>query len=104
MLENNTVPTRAAFGIGTSNLGPIIASQANALKTGNVEISASGNSIIFNGQYIPYNETVLNDLTVTSQAPIMQLLTDSLSHFMGSDAGSLISRSPRKFEYYEYSG
>jgi hypothetical protein len=89
---NNSIPIRATLDIKTAieNLPVIFASQVNALKNGNVEISASGNSTIYNGKHIDYYETVLNKLVVTGQVPIIQLLIDSAAEFLGTDP-SLIS-------------
>lgn len=84
---NNSIPIRATLDIKTAlaNLPAIFASQVNALKAGNVEISASGNSTIYNGQHIDYYETVLNKLVVTGQVPIVQLLIDTAAEFLGAD-------------------
>jgi hypothetical protein len=88
---NNTVPIRATLDIKTAlaNLPAIFASQVNALKAGNVEISASGNSTIYNGQHIDYYETVLNKLVVTGQVPIVQLLIDTAAEFLGADPSAI---------------
>jgi len=90
---NNTVPIRATLAISKAlqNLPTIIGSQVNALKNGNLEVSASGNSTIYNGQHIDYYEKVLNGLVVTGQVPIIQILLDSAKEFLGSDTGNLLT-------------
>jgi hypothetical protein len=83
---NNTLPIRATVDLKTTiaNLPAILLSQASALKSGNIEVSASGNSTICHGEHIPYYEAVLNKLLVTGQMPIIQLLVDSLSGFLST--------------------
>lgn len=90
---NNTVPIRATLDlkVALENLPAIIASQSSALKSGNIEISASGNSTIYHGQHIDYYEKVLNELVVTGQVPLIQILIDSATEFLGSGAGSLLT-------------
>lgn len=65
------------------NLGPIIQSQASAIKDGNLNVSASGNSSLINGQHITYIENVLNKQVLSTQIPILTLVTQL--------AGSLLS-------------
>lgn len=66
-----------------SNIGPIISSQATAIRDGNLNISASGNSSIINGQHIGYVENVLNKQHLSAEIPIIQLIAQV--------AGSLLS-------------
>lgn len=84
---NNTVAIKATVDIKAAiqNLPTILLSQSNALKSGNLEVSASGNSTICNGQHIPYYEAVLNKLVVTADLPVVQLLIDTLSGFLTSN-------------------
>lgn len=65
------------------NVGSIIQSQIAALKDGNLNISASGNSTIVNGQHIGYVENVLNNQLLSTQVSILELVTQL--------AGSLLS-------------
>jgi len=90
---NNTVPIRATLDMKTviMNLPAILTAEGDALKSGNVAISASGNSTTYNGQHIVYYEQVLNNLVVTGQVPIFQILTDTLQEFLGSSTGSLLT-------------
>lgn len=81
---NNTVAIKATLDIKAAiqNLPAILLSQSNALKSGNLEVSASGNSTICHGQHISYYESVLNNLLVTADLPIIKLLVDTLSGFL----------------------
>lgn len=87
---NNTVAARGVVDLklALKNLPMLIASQANALKTGSLELTASGNSTIYNGQHIDYYEKVLNNLVLTTQLPILTLLTDTLSGILGIPSAS----------------
>ncbi|OBT61226.1 hypothetical protein VE03_08700 [Pseudogymnoascus sp. 23342-1-I1] len=87
---NNTVPARGIVNLKTAimNLPAILSSQVGALAKGNIEMSASGNSTIYNGQHIEYYEKVLNKLVLTTQMPILSILTDSLQGILGGEGGS----------------
>lgn len=78
---NNSVPIKAVVDIKTifKNLPTVLASQSSALKSGNIEISASGNSTVYNGQHITYFENVLNKLQLSTQVPLIQILLDTLT-------------------------
>lgn len=80
------MPLRATLNIRTvlENLLDIVGAQASALMDGKIEISASGNSTVYNGQHIPYFEEVLNNLTITARVPIMTILSDTLSGLRNS--------------------
>ncbi|GAB1198105.1 hypothetical protein APSETT444_007413 [Aspergillus pseudonomiae] len=77
---NNTMPLRATLDIRKvlANLIDILGAQVSALMDGKLEISASGNSTVYDGKHIPYFEEVLNNLTITTRIPIMTILSDTL--------------------------
>jgi hypothetical protein len=84
---NNTLPIRATFDIKTAfqNLPALLAAESGALTNGNVLISASGNSTIYNGLHIPYYENILNNLVVTGEVPLVKLLVGSLQNLLGGN-------------------
>ena len=84
---NNTVAIRAIVDLKTliQNLPAILTAEANSLTSGNILISANGNSTVYNGLHIPYYETVLNNLFLTGEMPIVKLLIDSLRQYLGSN-------------------
>ena len=84
---NNTVAIRAIVDIKTliQNLPTILAAEANSLTNGNILISASGNSLVYNGLHIPYYEAVLSNLFLTGEIPVIKLLIDSLQQYLGSN-------------------
>jgi hypothetical protein len=84
---NNTLPIRATVDLKTliQNLPTILAAESNSLTNGNILISASGNSSVYNGLHIPYYEAVLNNLFLTGEMPIIKLLIDSLQQYLGSN-------------------
>ncbi|KAL5348914.1 hypothetical protein ACLOAV_006339 [Pseudogymnoascus australis] len=86
---NNTVPARGIVDLKTAimNLPAILSSQVGALAKGNIEMSASGNSTIYNGQHIEYYEKVLNKLMLTTQMPLLSILMDSLKGVLGGEGG-----------------
>lgn len=84
---NNSVPLRAVVDIPNAirNIGPILAAETEALSQGNVMISASGQSTIYEGEHIPYFEKVLNNLTISANVPILRVLFGSLSGLVSSN-------------------
>lgn len=83
---NNTVPIRGNLDIESvlENLGALMDSQSEAMNRGNVAISASGNSTVYNGVHIPYLEEVLNNLTLTAEVPILGIVAGSMGDFLAS--------------------
>lgn len=75
-----------------ANIGPIVSSQAHALKDGNLEVSASGNASVIDGQHITYVEDVLNAQHLSTQIPILELLAQLSSQFLtdGSALGDAL--------------
>jgi hypothetical protein len=89
---NNSVPIRATFDLKTSiqHLGVILQAESDALTKGNVVISASGNSTVYNGVHIPYYEAILNNIFLTGEVPLIKILVDTLEQGLSTN-GSLIS-------------
>jgi hypothetical protein len=89
---NNSVPIRATFDLKTAiqHLGVILQAESDALTKGNVVISASGNSTVYNGVHIPYYEAILNNIFLTGEVPLIKILVDTLEQGLSTN-GSLIS-------------
>jgi hypothetical protein len=89
---DNTVPIRATFNLKTAiqHLGVILQAESDALTKGNVVISASGNSTVYNGVHIPYYEAILNNVVLTGEVPLIKILVDTLEQGLSTN-GSLIS-------------
>jgi len=85
---NNTMALTGIIDIKTvfENLAEILISQSSALKSGNLEITATGNTVVFNGEHITYYENVLKQVRLTAQMPILSILTDSLGGILGSNS------------------
>lgn len=81
---NSTLNFRGQLFYDTvlENIGPIVSSQAQALKDGNLEVSASGNASVVNGQHITYVEEVLNAQRLSTQIPILELLAQVSGQFL----------------------
>lgn len=87
---NNTVALRGRVEISTvlDNLSEILGAQKTALGDGELELSASGNSTIYDGVHIKYYEQVLNNLTLVARVPILQVLGDTLDGLLNNtDSG-----------------
>lgn len=70
------------------NLPEVISAQRDAIMTGEIELLATGNKTVYEGQQIPYYEQVLNGLTLTARVPILGVLIDTLKG-LGGGNGSL---------------
>jgi hypothetical protein len=90
---NNTVALSATVDLKTAieNLPRLLQAETKSLVNGNVVVSASGNSTIFNGVHIPYYEQVLNNLVITGEVPLIQILVDSLDMALGPNSTLLSS-------------
>ncbi|OOQ89561.1 hypothetical protein PEBR_07759 [Penicillium brasilianum] len=88
---NNTVALRGRMEIATvlENLSEILAAQMDALMDGELELSASGNSTIYNGVHIKYYEQVLNNLTILTRVPILEILGGTLQGLLNDTDSSL---------------
>ena len=67
------------------NFGTILTSQGDALSDGNIQIDATGNATVVDGQHISFVEAVLNKRRVSSTAPITKLLGDVAGSITNSD-------------------
>ncbi|KAI2602467.1 hypothetical protein GGR54DRAFT_645025 [Hypoxylon sp. NC1633] len=63
------------------NIGTVLSSQGDALNEGNIQINATGNATVVDGQHIGFIEAILNKRTVTSSIPVTKLLGDLISSF-----------------------
>ncbi|RDW61738.1 DUF3712 domain-containing protein [Aspergillus mulundensis] len=91
---NNSVgfTGKADINSALANIGPILSAQTDALKNGEIELSASGNQTMFNGEHIPYFEQVLNDLTITARVSILKVVLDTLGDFLGEGSDGVIEQ------------
>lgn len=88
---NNTVALRGRVEISTvlENLSEILDAQKAALANGDLELSASGNSTVYNGVHINYYEEVLNKLTLVTRVPIVQILGGTLQGLLDNSDSAL---------------
>lgn len=84
---NNTVSLRGVLDIGTvlDNVSEVITAQKEALRQGELELTATGNSTIYNGNHIDYYEQILKDLELTARIPIMSVLLDTVQGMLGGE-------------------
>lgn len=71
------------------NLGTILSSQGDALSEGNIQIDATGNSTVVNGEHIHFIEAILNNRRVTSMIPVVKLVGDLISSFTNGSQVSI---------------
>jgi hypothetical protein len=90
---NNTVNVSGWIDLGTvlENLSEILSTQTKALEEGDIEITVTGNSTIYNGHHIGYYEEILNNLTLTTRVPFMNVLVGTIHGMMHSSSDSYSS-------------
>ncbi|KAM6534384.1 hypothetical protein FALCPG4_004025 [Fusarium falciforme] len=89
---NNSVPFDGNFFFDelVPNLSEILDSQKEALSHGYIELAATGNSTIVNGEHVKYIEGVLNRKHIKFTVPVITLLGDVVGGLLGADQGSLL--------------
>jgi hypothetical protein len=77
---NNTVAIKGSVSIATviDNLAAILSTEKSAISNGDLQLSASGNTTIYEGTHISYYEEILNHLVLTTQIPILDVVFDTL--------------------------
>ncbi|KAJ5718951.1 hypothetical protein N7493_007406 [Penicillium malachiteum] len=90
---NNSVCLRGELDIDTiiDNISDIVHSQESALLDGDFQLSASGNSTIYDGNHIEYYEDVLNNLTLTTRVSILEVLSGTLEGLLDENNNSTIA-------------
>ncbi|KAI1215173.1 uncharacterized protein F4807DRAFT_406187 [Annulohypoxylon truncatum] len=71
------------------NIGTILSTQGDALSGGNIQINATGNATVVNGEHIRFIETILNNRTVTSTTSVVKLASDLISSFTNGSQVSI---------------
>ncbi|RSM09133.1 hypothetical protein CEP52_004250 [Fusarium oligoseptatum] len=89
---NNSVPFDGNFFFDelVPNLSEILDSQQEPLSHGYIELAATGNSTIVNGEHVKYIEGVLNKKHIKFTVPIITLLGDVVGGLLGADQDSLL--------------
>lgn len=87
----NSVAFKGYLNLKTlfSNLGTVLASQAQALSKGNIDLNATATSVIVNGEHIPYVENVLTQRTLTFSINAVTLVADVLASLLHGNKKSL---------------
>ncbi|KAJ6064396.1 hypothetical protein N7499_013076 [Penicillium canescens] len=77
---NNSVSLRGQLDMDTviDNLPAILSTPKSVLMDGELELTASGNSTIYDGKHIAYYEKLLNNLNITIRVPILMILLDTM--------------------------
>ncbi|KAJ5224166.1 uncharacterized protein N7469_007669 [Penicillium citrinum] len=88
---DNKVSLRGILNMGLilENLEDIMEYQEEALRNGEIELSASGNSTTYNGVHIEYYEKFLNNLTLTTRVSILAVLGDTLQGLLDDSNSSI---------------
>ncbi|EFY96700.1 DUF3712 domain protein [Metarhizium robertsii] len=89
---NNTLNFDGQLYLDTliKNIGPVLASQSEALGRGQVDLNVTGNQTVMNGVHITFIEKLLASRTLTTSISVVTLLSDVLSGLMGGGGGNII--------------
>ncbi|KAJ5749341.1 uncharacterized protein N7511_011037 [Penicillium nucicola] len=85
---DNTFPLTGVLDLGLiiKNLGKVLASQASALKSGNLALDTISRTVTWNGTLVPYYTDVMKQLTLTANVAIADLLKNTIHNFLNSDS------------------
>lgn len=83
----NVFPLTGILDIHTmlENLGPVLASQASALKTGNLALDTVTRSIHWNGTLVPYYTNAMKQVTLTANVAIADLLKNTIHNLLSGN-------------------
>ncbi|KAF2760462.1 hypothetical protein EJ05DRAFT_508992 [Pseudovirgaria hyperparasitica] len=89
---NNTVPFYGNLYLNqfSQNLGALLDGQKEALNGGYIEINATGNTAMVNGQTIPYLQDMLATKTLVFHISVITFLSDVINGILGGDRGSIV--------------
>ncbi|KAI1839237.1 hypothetical protein JX266_014552, partial [Neoarthrinium moseri] len=89
---NNTLNFSGELFLHTivQNFGKVLKAQLAALNDGQIQFDATGNATTFNGQRIPYIESVLNTKRLTAYVPVITFLSDLINGFIGHSNKSVV--------------
>ncbi|ODA83462.1 hypothetical protein RJ55_01976 [Drechmeria coniospora] len=66
-----------------SNLGALLQTQSVPLAQGNIQLNATGNATVVNGEHIKFIEAVLNNRKLPLTIPVLSLLSSLVGGFIG---------------------
>ncbi|KAI1842439.1 hypothetical protein JX265_010402 [Neoarthrinium moseri] len=72
------------------NFGKVLDAQAEALNNGQIQLDATGNTTIVNGERIPYIESVLNNKRLTSYLSVIKFVSDLINSVTGGGDSSIV--------------
>ncbi|KAJ5692736.1 hypothetical protein N7462_002159 [Penicillium macrosclerotiorum] len=87
---NNTYPLTGVLDLKKvlKNLGSVLASQASALKTGNLALDTITRSVVWNGTEVPYYTKVMSELTLTANVPLVSTLKNTLRSLLDNSSST----------------
>jgi hypothetical protein len=90
---NNSVQIRgrANFTAILDNISTIISKQAQYIRNGYLSLTTKVTEITYNGSRVPYYSDEMSTLALTAQTPLLELLLNTLSGFLHSNATNVTS-------------
>lgn len=84
---DNVFPLTGILDIHTmiEHLGEVLASQAKALKTGNLALDTVTRTVTWNGTLVPYYTNVMKQLTLTANVPIADLVKNTIHNLLSGN-------------------
>ncbi|KAJ6018619.1 hypothetical protein N7499_010189 [Penicillium canescens] len=85
---DNTFPLTGVLDLGLiiQNLGKVLASQASALKSGNLALDTITRTVTWNGTLVPYYTDVMKQLTLTANVALADLLKNTIHNFLNGNS------------------
>ncbi|KAF4769898.1 hypothetical protein N7455_009314 [Penicillium solitum] len=84
---DNVFPLTGILDIHTmiDNLAEVLASQAKAIKTGNLALDTVTRTVTWNGTLVPYYTDVMKQLTLTANVPIADLIKNTVHNLLSGN-------------------
>lgn len=95
---NNSFPLYGFLDLPVliKNIGTVLSGQKEHIKNGELMISVTGNSTVYNGQHLTYYEEVFQNSNLSTLLPISRVLTGTAQNIMkggkGASLGDIIKQ------------
>lgn len=71
------------------NFRDIFAAQKQYISSGDLLLSVSGNTVMYNGQHLPYYEEVFQNSNLSTQLPVSRILKGTLNGIQDGGQGGI---------------
>ncbi|PYH95895.1 hypothetical protein BO71DRAFT_439950 [Aspergillus ellipticus CBS 707.79] len=90
---NHSTPVRGIFDLGKliENIGPVLKTQASAIKSGYLDLQTVGTDVVYDGVQVPYYTALMKNLTMTARVPLGKLITNTLRGILHPNGTNILA-------------